>query len=360
MELAIQIIGRGCHHLHCMETSSNRDLLELHISLYTHYSLGGQGFSVHHVRMTFCGAPGALRFDLCIKQDNQATSQSPWAMLTSTEQSMSKENPIRAEHQHWALALRNALTGRRLLFASAFFFTGAKSLISASATPEQSGLCSLGAAKIPAASCQEFINYKSRSAACAPCQRVTCRSLTVCVYASAERAGWRPLRLAGWQGNDSQFRGVLVRRWRENILPSSCQRGASVTLRTVRSLPPYHVTCLLGYLHGQTSNADGFIFCFRGSSPSLCCWGQWKWKQDWARLSHGALWYSPWSCPAPGGLFSWISQTESSMQESATCLVPEKLQWMLWTDTVLHCTKSWSKVFWASWLLWVTQIPIQT
>lgn len=51
----------------------------------------------------------------------------------------------------------------------------------------------------------------------------------------------------------------------------------------------------------------GFIFCFRGSWPSLCWWGQWKWRQDWARLSHGPLWYGPWSCPAPEGLFSWIS-----------------------------------------------------
>lgn len=30
MELAIQIISRGCHHLQYMDTSSNRDLLELH------------------------------------------------------------------------------------------------------------------------------------------------------------------------------------------------------------------------------------------------------------------------------------------------------------------------------------------
>lgn len=145
-----------------METSSNRDLLELHTCLYVHYCLGGQTFSVCHVRMTFCGAPGALRFDpwaLCTKQDTQATSQSPWAMLTSTELSMSKGNPICAEHQHQALTLWNALTGRRLLFASAFFFAEAKSLISASATPVQSGMCSLGAAEIPAASCQEFINY---------------------------------------------------------------------------------------------------------------------------------------------------------------------------------------------------------
>lgn len=116
--------------IYWMETSSNRDLLELHTCLYVHYCLGDQTFSVCHVRTTFCGAPGALRFDpwaLCTKQDTQATSQSPWAMLTSTELSMSKGNPICAEHQHQALTLWNALTGRRLLFASAFFFAEAKS-----------------------------------------------------------------------------------------------------------------------------------------------------------------------------------------------------------------------------------------
>lgn len=42
VELVIQIINRGCHKLHCMETSSSRDLLDLHACLYVHYNLVGQ------------------------------------------------------------------------------------------------------------------------------------------------------------------------------------------------------------------------------------------------------------------------------------------------------------------------------
>lgn len=42
VELVIQIIKRECHKLHCMETSSNRDLLDLHACLDVHYNLVGQ------------------------------------------------------------------------------------------------------------------------------------------------------------------------------------------------------------------------------------------------------------------------------------------------------------------------------
>lgn len=59
-------------------------------------------FSICWVGTTFCGAPGAQRLDpwgLCIKQDTQATSWKPWAMLMNTELSTSEENPICAEHQ---------------------------------------------------------------------------------------------------------------------------------------------------------------------------------------------------------------------------------------------------------------------
>jgi len=89
----------------------------------------------------------------------------------------------------WALILQNALLGRRLLFASACFFAGAVSSITASATPAQSGLRSLGDAELLAASCQEFINYKNSSSACALCQHAVSRSLMACVYATADSAG---------------------------------------------------------------------------------------------------------------------------------------------------------------------------
>lgn len=69
----------------------------------------------------------------------------------------------------------------------------------------------------------------------------------------------------------------------------------------------------------------GFTSCFRGCWPSPHWWGQWKLRQDWARLSHGPLWYGPWSCPAPEGLLFWILQTQSNTQESATCSVPARV-----------------------------------
>lgn len=178
-------------------------------------------------------------------------------MLTSSELSISKENPICAEHQHWVLALWNALTGRRLLFASTFFFTRAKSLISVSATPEQSGMCSLGAAEIPAASCQEFINYKNRSAACVLCQHVASRSLTVCVYATTDSAGV----CCTLQGDKEM-----------TVNSRPCSFIAYVKIRCLHHTgenaqicdvtPP--ISRLLGYLHGQTSKVDRIHILFQG------------------------------------------------------------------------------------------------
>lgn len=240
-----------------METSRNRDLLELHTTCIT-------AWEAKPFQFVMSGWP-FVRFDPwapCTKQDTQATSQSPWAMLTSTELSMSEENPICAEHRHWALALWNALTGRRLLFASAFFFAGAKSLISASATPVQSGMCSLGAAEIPAASCQEFINYKNRSTACVLCQRVASRPLTVCVYATADSAGV----CCASQGDKEMTVNSRVCSFVAYVKISCLHHAGEEpvsALSTVRSLLPYRVTCPLGYLHGQTTKVERIHILFQ-------------------------------------------------------------------------------------------------
>lgn len=146
--------------------------------------------------------------------------------------------------------------------ASAFFFAGAKSLISVSATPEQSGMCSSGAAEIPAASCQEFINYKNRSAACVLCQRVACRSVTVRVYATADSAGVC-CALQGDKEMTANSRACcFVADVKISCLHHAREEPMSA-LRTVRSLHPYHVTRLLGYLHGQTRKVDGIHILFQ-------------------------------------------------------------------------------------------------
>lgn len=126
----------------------------------------------------------------------------------------------------------------------------------------QSGMCSLGAAEIPAASCQEFINYKNRSAACGLCQRLASRSLTVCVYATADSAGV----CCTLQGDKEMTVNSRVCSF-VACVKISCLHHAREepmsALSTVRSLPLYHVTCLLGHLHGQTSKVEGIHISFQ-------------------------------------------------------------------------------------------------
>lgn len=138
----------------------------------------------------------------------------------------------------WALTLWNVLLGRRLLFASTFFFAGPVSSVAMNATPAWSGMCSLGDAEPPART-----SLITRTEALP----VRCASMwfpglwwRVCLCNCGQH--WRLLCLAGWQGNVSKFKRALVHRLRENVLLSSCQGRANV----VGSLHRCRVTCPLG------------------------------------------------------------------------------------------------------------------
>lgn len=149
--------------------------------------LGGPNFtfSVCWVGTTFCGAPGAQRLDLWglrTKQDTQATSCSLWVMLMTTELSMSKENPICAKQQLarlLSLDLMKCAPWQKAAVCFHFLFHWTRVFSRNECHP-----CVVWHVLIRGcwASCQEFINYKNRSSACALRQHVVSRPLMACVF----------------------------------------------------------------------------------------------------------------------------------------------------------------------------------
>lgn len=245
-------------------------------------------FSVCLVRTIFCGAPGAQRLDLwgLHQMGHPGNVTEP---VSDADEHWAEHKKIQfvqstSLHVSWALTLWNALTGRRLVFASAFFFAGAVSSIAVSATPAQSTMCSLGDAELPAASCQEFINYKNRSSACALRQHVVSRSLMVCVYTTADSTGV----CCALQGDKEMSVNSRV-RLSTAYAKTSCFHHA-------REGPMLwgHFTGVMsripwGRCTGIPAKFRGFIFCLRGSWPTFHCWGQWKQRQTWARLYNEGL-----------------------------------------------------------------------
>lgn len=221
-------------------------------------------------------------------------------------------------------------------------------------------MCSLGAAEIPAASCQEFINYKNRSSACVLCQRVASRSLTVCVYATADSAGV----CCAWQGDKEvtlNSRACSFAAYVEISCLHHAREQPMSALRTVRSLPPYHVTCLLGVLAwtDQQSWWDSHFVSEavdHHSANEISGNGDKTepgWAMDLSVMTLGAAQLQKDCFPG-----FHRQKVVCKSQWLARCQ-PEQLHWMLRTDPVLHCTNTWHKVFCTSWLLWVIQIPTE-
>lgn len=213
-------------------------------------------------------------------------------------------------------------------------------------------MCSLGDAEPPAASCQEFINYKNRSAACALCQRVASRSLMACVYATADSAGV----CCALQG-DKEMTVNSKARSSTAYAKTSCfhhaQEGPMSVLNVMRSLHRCRVMCPLGQLHGQASNVEGIHILSQKQLTNTPLLRSVKTEIKHCRLHHGELSdmaLGPPQCPQPRRAVcldftgsKWYVRDSGSLgasrRSSTGCCG---------LDTGLRRARIWHTVFWAS------------